>query len=96
MSMLTVLLTVLAVARLTRLVTEDKILEKPRDWVLDRVDPLGMLTYLLGCPWCVSVYLGAAAAPVAYYWGESPYVVIPALALTASYVSGFLANFTER
>lgn len=96
MNALTVILATLSMARLTRFVTTDKIFERPRDWVLDRIDPDGMLTYLLGCPWCVSVYLGAGAAPIFYYWGETPYVVIPALALTASYVSGFLATFTER
>jgi hypothetical protein len=84
-----------ATARLTRLVTTDKIFERPRDWILDRVDPHGFITYLLGCPWCVSIYVGAAMAPIGTYLGEEPYVTIPAVALTLSYITGCLETLSK-
>lgn len=95
MSAIAFVLAVLLVARLTRLVTEDRITEAPRDWILDRINPHGLGTYLMTCPWCISVYVGFIVAPVAHYWGDSPWFQIPALALSASYITGFLANFTK-
>lgn len=125
---LTLALVVLAVARATRLLTSDRILDRPRRWLVIRLwartlvraererspgwdmhmvrhgtrvtaadrlgqggdPPLG--AYLVTCPWCVSVYVGAAAAPLWYWFGDSPWVIVPAAALAASYVTGFLAG----
>jgi hypothetical protein len=127
---LIVLVYALAVARVTRLITADKITERPRErlqlalwahsitpgeaaawaalWEVDA--PLGQVTrqmvaqrtadsaepplsvYLLGCPWCASIYVGAAAAPLAYFWGTSPWLLIPALTLAFSYFTGFAAG----
>lgn len=95
MSALTLLLTLLSVARITRLVTEDRITEAPRDWLLDRLNPHGLATYLVTCPWCISIYAGFIVAPAAHYWGDSAGFQIPAIALTASYVTGFLASLTK-
>lgn len=123
----------LAVARVTRLITADKLTEAPRLWLgirlwartvpdaeaimrrrrdLDHMigdsladtrrvmayerhqdgadPPLGV--YLLSCPWCASIYVAAVAAPAAYFWGSSPWLFVPALALAFSYVTGFLAG----
>jgi hypothetical protein len=52
--------------------------------------PLGV--YLLSCPWCASIWLGAAAAPLWYWLGSSPWLLVPAVALAFSYVTGFLAS----
>lgn len=124
---LLVLVYALAVARLTRLVTLDRIAERPRErllrwawgraWMpwarlehpdkdrhmqrgyaldmshaamLDGAEP-PLLPYLLTCPWCVSIYVGAVAAPVLWFWGSSPWLAIPALALALSQVTGLLA-----
>lgn len=95
MSVLTMILAVLSVARITRLVTSDRITEAPRDWLLDRLDPHGLGTYVITCPWCISVYAGLVVAPAAHYWGDDPVFMIIALALTASYVTGFLASLTK-
>lgn len=111
----------LAVARLTRMVTADKLFEKPRravivkawtrrhPWITEEPteekrrrnlamamdnhakDP-PMLAYLTVCPWCVSVWIGAVAAPVAWFWGTRPWFAIPAVALAFSHVTGFLAT----
>lgn len=96
MSVLTMVLVLGATARLTRLVTTDRILEAPRDWVLDRVNPLGLLTYMLGCPWCISIYVGSGAATAGYLVGDTLWFSIPALALTASYVTGVAATLTDK
>jgi hypothetical protein len=95
MNAVTLVLTVFAVARITRLVTSDRITEAPRDWILDRINPHGLATYLITCSWCVSVYAGFIVAPVAHYWGNSPWFTIPAIALTASYITGYLASLTK-
>lgn len=122
----------LAVARVTRLIADDKITDAPRRrlqvrlWVRHITDdearrrytaqaasgPAGMAmakrwlaeerldnraepplsVYLLTCPWCASIYVAAAAAPLAYFWGSSPWLLVPALALAFSYVTGWLAG----
>lgn len=101
----------LAVARVTRLVTADKITDVPRERLKARLwrravkDPTLLrlmladpqaeqpkLVYLLTCPWCVSVYVAAVAAPLAYWWGDHPALLVPALALAFSHVTGLLAK----
>lgn len=87
-------LTILAVARVTRLITEDKITERPREavarWLITRDHT--QLAYLVFCSWCVSIYVGAAGAGAYWAWhGTMPYTVI-VLALAASHVTGILAS----
>jgi hypothetical protein len=110
----------LAVARVTRLITADRLFADSRDnfvnwawkreygirlvrnasrfaWEVAReegaVEP--RLAYLVTCSWCASIYVGAAAAPLWYWLGSSPWVLVPAAALALSYVTGFLARFGE-
>jgi hypothetical protein len=110
----------LAVARLTRMITADKILERPRvavvkwawrrsyPWIKvepkdaqnkalamvmsNHADRPPMLAYFAFCPWCVSIWIGAGVAPLVWLWGARPWLLVPALALALSYVTGFLAN----
>lgn len=94
MSVWVVLVYVLAVARVTGLITVDEITRKPRDWLTGRLplNQLGVtLEYLITCPWCVSIWVGAATAPLLWLWGDTAGVLIPALALAASQVAGMLA-----
>jgi hypothetical protein len=100
----------LAVARVTRLITSDKITERPRDAVVswawsrfkpavppsdwDRADP-PLPAYLITCPWCVSIYVAAPAAVMAWAWGDSPVLFIPALALAFSQVTGLMSTIGE-
>jgi hypothetical protein len=128
---LLVLVYALAVARVTRLLTLDRITERPRERLLsaawgrafmpwareafpdrpvqmqrqharaagdrarsDGAEP-ALPAYLLTCPWCVSIYVGAIAAPVLWFWGSSPWLAIPALALAFSQVTGLLATKGE-
>jgi hypothetical protein len=117
----------LAVARVVRLITSDRITERAREAVIMRLwvrkwmpaaraelpgdtpDAIRrqagnyarqfrnsaeppLLVYMATCPWCVSVYAGAVAAPMIYFWGSSPWLAVPALALALSYGVGFLAS----
>jgi hypothetical protein len=87
----------LAVARVTGLVTVDTVTEPIRDWIVVRLDDaegsLGArLAYLITCPWCASVWIGAVAAPIVYNWGSSPWLLVPALALALSFVAGATSN----
>ena len=48
--------------RLVKLVRDDRITEPARQAVIDRQGPpeRSKVTYLLHCPWCLSIYFGAA------------------------------------
>lgn len=131
LSAVIVLVYALAVARVTRLINEDRITERPRRalavrlwaryitdeqvaqrytrmaetgkhgvakrWMAaERLDagaePKPLSVYMLTCPWCVSIYVAAVVAPVAYWWGGEPWAFVPALALSFSYVTGLLAK----
>jgi len=97
----------LAVARLTQLVVADRITDTPRhrisSWAWQRrLRRVGMreaegmpepyLSYLVQCPWCTSIWIGAVAAPLIYFAGSSPWVFVPALALAFSELSGLMAR----
>lgn len=90
----------LAVARLTRLATEDRI---PVGWVRDRIleradrDSGGLgsaskLAELVSCPWCMSIWLAAGVVVVRRYRWWRPV----ALALAFSEVAGLAATWVER
>jgi hypothetical protein len=82
----------LAVARLTGLVTEDKITEGLRSRILSRFDEDSRLGYLITCPWCVSIYLAAVAAPLVWWHSGNPVVMIPAIALAFAQIAGMAAS----
>jgi len=62
------ILLALGVARVTWFITEDHLplIKRPRDWVVNR-KPEGNLAYLVGCWWCVSIYVAAGAAAFAVW-----------------------------
>lgn len=92
MDTITLLIAALATARLTRLITSDRILAGPRRWALIRLDSDGLTAYLLVCNWCVSVYVGAGVASVGAWAGVWPWPWALPLALSFSYVAGYLAS----
>lgn len=93
---------VLAVTRVTTLVTHDEITRPAREALIRWFDPLRrwqrLLVYLLGepdgnaagCPWCMSIWVGALTAPVVWWFGQSPWVLVPVLALAASQITGMI------
>lgn len=95
MAALTLLLTALATARLTRLITRDRITRTPRHWALRRLPDGHLLAYLLMCDWCVSVYTGAATAAAWWAWGGHHAYTAVVAALAFSHITGWLAAREE-
>jgi hypothetical protein len=92
MNLIALLIGALVTARLTRLVTSDRITEAPRNWLLRRLDPQGLAAYFVVCPWCVSVYAGLGVAGAGTLTGQWTWPWIVPLALAYSYLAGFLAT----
>lgn len=90
--LLMVVVMALATARVTRLITRDRILAAPRRAVLRALPDDHLLAYLVVCDWCVSVYTGALAAAGGAWAGWWPWAAVPAVALAFSYVTGYLAS----
>lgn len=88
-------LMLLAVPRITRFVTDDVIFDRPRGWALKRLtdhNPHHPVAYLLLCPWCVSVYAGAAMGAAWWAWGDTRPFTALCVALAASHIAGMLAE----
>lgn len=47
---------IVATYRLTKLVMEDKITEDFRDYIYERFPRDSKISYLIGCPWCISIW----------------------------------------
>lgn len=107
---ITVVVFALAVARVTRFITVDKLSENVRGRLVDAawrrwrpaVPSNGRQwadepkpAYLLTCPWCASIYVAAVAAPLAWFLGDTPWLFIPALACAFSQVTGLLAKIGD-
>jgi len=61
------ILMTLAVARVTRLVTADRIMLFLRRWVVDKFGDESEVSYLFHCRACASVWI---AIPAAFMWGS--------------------------
>jgi len=92
MDLITLLLGALATARITRLITLDRLTKAPRAWITRRLPDDSLLAYLVHCGWCVSVYIGAGVAAVGAWAGAWTWVGVLPAALAFSYVAGWLAS----
>lgn len=84
----------LAATRLTRLIAQDAILDRPRTWVTLRTDgtraePLG---YLVNCPWCVGVWVAAGLTVAVALFHGSPWLWWPIIGLYLAQVAGMLTT----
>lgn len=111
MNAVQLVLLVLTTARLTRLVTTDVLLKPIRERAtrallvykdikleipLTRTSGFRyQLAYLIVCDWCASMYVGVAVAGAWWAWGDTMWLMMLCAALSASYVTGFLASKTE-
>lgn len=93
------LMTALAVARLTRLVTLDKFCEPLRMWVARRNGQDGWWTYLVHCPYCLSVWFAAAVTPVTWWLTEAHQDLhmptwwgLPLTALAVAYLAAIIVT----
>ncbi len=87
----------LAVARVTGLIVSDSITEPARDaligWLDDRPATLGnFIATLIECPWCAGMWVSLIASPLVWFWGDSPVMLIPAIALAFSQATGMISN----
>lgn len=87
----------LAVARITGLITSDTITEPVRerliDWLDDRPATLGAFVgKLITCQWCAGLWVAIVAAPLVWWHGENPWLLIPALALAFGQVVGMTSD----
>lgn len=97
---ITALLGLFAVVRVTRLLTVDQLFDGWRSFWLDRYG-VNWFVYLIHCPWCLSVWIGAAAAAVVEWLapapGVHPAVNIVGLAAAFSLASGvFCAHYGDE
>lgn len=90
----------LATARITSIVTgTDEITRPYIQKLANHINPdelesgwRHLLSYLIACQWCGSIYIGALVAPIAYWHGHHPAALIPAMALTFSQITGMLSK----
>lgn len=68
---ITLIVLMFAVARVTRLIVDDKISLPIRQWVLAKSGEDGWFYYLVSCPWCMGVWVSAAMTTVTFLW-DSP------------------------
>ena len=85
------LITIGAIVRLTRLVTADYITAPVRERLIARWGEDSKRAYLLTCDYCASIYIGPVVATVAVVWPTNRVIIIVLLALTASFIAGYIA-----
>ncbi|MET0904305.1 MAG: DUF1360 domain-containing protein [Acidimicrobiales bacterium] len=90
-----------AAMRVVGLIVKDQITAPARKRLVDWLDPEDgpgakgwreQLVYLVTCPWCVSIYVGAVAAVVWYTVGNNPFLVVCAVALAFSQLTGMFSD----
>lgn len=84
---------VVATVRATRLVNRDYLIRPAVRWVQARVPY--RVAYLLGCPWCLSVWVGAAVAAVGLWWPTNRAVWAVLIGLAASQLAGLAAVWLD-
>lgn len=89
------LLAVGAVARLSWFVSRDYLARRIRLPIVHRFGPESDWAYLVTCPWCLSIWFGAVVVPLAWFFGETVWFIIPAGILTASFLVGAAASFID-
>ncbi len=91
----------LASMRVVGLITADQLTAGLRSRVVRSLmgpgddAPLGWRAeaiYLVTCTWCVSIYVSAGAAVVWYTVGNTPVLVVCAVALAVSQLTGMLSD----
>lgn len=89
MIVLSLVLGIAAVARLTRFIVEDQLAIGIRRYVVNKWGEESMLSYFVHCPWCVSIWWSVPVMPVAVLYPNQ--WVIAALAIpAASLVTGLI------
>lgn len=86
------IIAVAACARITRLITRDRITQRPRMWLVNRWGIESLPAYLIQCDWCTGLWTAAVVMPAAWWWGHSPWLQLPLLVLAAAHAVGWAAS----
>lgn len=95
----------LGVCRATQIALHDRIFEKPRSWLLSKLNPNGLpmtdperpyLSYLLECPWCLSVWIGFAAVALVLWDATRAGALAVLAALALSLAAVVLDRMVDR
>lgn len=86
----------LACYRLVKLIRDDQVTEPVRRAVIERQGPpeRSKISYLITCPWCLSVYFGAALTLGRRGWPSGTDAVARTLALSA--LAGLATQHLDR
>lgn len=83
----------LGATRLLQIVLWDRVLRRPRSWLMGKLNPRGLpmhdparpyFSYLLECPWCMSVWLGGGLVALVAWDASRQITLAVLLALTLS------------
>jgi hypothetical protein len=85
----------LAAFRVWKLVGDDAVLDRPRDWALARLEErAGWLDYFITCPWCAGFWIALAWWLA---WLALPYAaVVAAVPFALSAAVGYLGVGIDR
>jgi hypothetical protein len=86
----------LAVARVTRILTHDRITEDARIWFMHKVGVQSLLAYYVNCMWCVSIWVAGLSMPVAVYMAGRTWPQAAVFALGASYFTGMMSGLDSE
>lgn len=99
------LLLPLGVCRAVQIALVDRIFEKPRAWLLTKLNPKGLpmahpdrgyLSYLLECPWCISIWVAALAVGLVAWDATRAGTMIVLAVLTLSLLAVVLDRIIDR
>ena len=80
----------LAVARITRLLVEDRLTVSWRQKVIKKYGPDSLPSYFVHCPWCTSMWVSVLMVPAALF--PYPWVIALYAIPAASMVAGQLVD----
>lgn len=95
-AVLTLAIYALAVARLTRLINFDTVLDKPRIAVAQVFGIDSAAVYFIGCPWCVGMWLSLFTAIVPVRIVGLPWWWFILIALATSHLVGIGAALVSE
>ena len=84
-----------AVARVTRLVNFDAVLDPVRIKLGERFGTSSTLIYFIGCVWCVSIWVAFGTAWIPILLTDLSWWFYPLIALAASHLAGIASPLSE-
>lgn len=91
MLLISLVLGVLAVTRLTKLMVDDRIMLNYRVWVRNKWGEESLAAYFVDCPWCTSIWVGALVMPWTVLY-PNRWVMSVTACLAASMVAGLILD----